>query len=285
MKQINIEKYNSHDFEGMVQEKWPFSQMPNYVLQNIDNAVAQGVWTHVQSLPPDWSLNKTYIINKFSLSEKLYKKTMSYLKRCNLIDYEKYRSSTGTFIKTRIVVKNGSKFIHPKDHKNEAMQLNPSINDNIFNDKSTGVENDLVDECSISTGAENDPGGYRPESDKVPLTNITNIKNINITTTTPDSSSSIDIQELEEFGFQEFHAQQLSEICESVDNINYSIINYKEALKNKLFNSKIKNKVGYFMGIMRTAGVFEPVGKRVLTPIEQKTRYHIENNLDNRYGI
>lgn len=291
MKEINIEKHNSRDiFEGMEMEKWYFTQMPNYVLQNIDNAVAQGVWTHIQSLPPEWNLNKTYIINKFKLSEKLYKKTMSYLKKCNLIAYKKYRNDSGSFIKTKILVKSGSKFIHPKDHSNKEIQLNPPLNANIFETLPTGVEKEPVVELLVSTGVDSHPCGYPPVSEKTSLIKKTDIKkktkNKKTTTTSKKSSCSlIDIRPLQEFGFTKVHKNQLGALDVSHELINESVLNYREALKDKAFRDKTQNKAAYFMYVMRNVGFYDAPGKRVFTPEEKQARYLIENNVDNRYDI
>lgn len=293
MKEINIEKHNSRDiFEGMEMEKWYFTQMPNYVLQNIDNAVAQGVWTHIQSLPPEWNLNKTYIINKFKLSEKLYKKTMSYLKKCNLIAYKKYRNDSGSFIKTKILVKSGSKFIHPKDHSNKEIQLNPPLNANIFETLPTGVEKEPVVELLVSTGVDSHPCGYPPVSEKTSLIKKIDLKkktkNKKTTTTEKTSSRSsslIDISQLHEFGFNEGHKTQLEALNLKANLVNESICNYVRALEDSAFNAKTRNKPAYFMYVMRTFGFYELPGKRVLTPKQKQARYLIENNVDNRYGI
>ncbi len=302
MNQINIEKYDSHDFEGMTQEKWPFTQISNYVVQNLNSLVALGIWTYMQSLPPEWKVNKKHLIEKFELSDKLYKKTMSFLKKCNLIDYIVSRDSSGTFIKTRIVVKNGSKFIHPKDHKNEAMQLNPSTNPNVFEGSTTGVKTDLVVKNDSSTRVDSHPSGYPPEWKTTPLIKKTDLKkktiNKKTTTTKADnsrfvdfqqseniSSSFIDVSPLHDFGFNVLHRDQLKDLKIPHVLVNESIRNYREALKNPTFEQTTKNKAAYFMHVMRKVGFFDLPGKKVLTPIDKKKRVIIENNVDDRYGI
>lgn len=292
MKQINIEKYDSHDFEGMTQEKWPFTQISNYVVQNIGDPLSGFLWVYLQSLPPTWTINKHHLKAEMGIGEHSYKRAMTYLKKCNLISQYQEKSKSGKYDKSRIIVKNGSKFIHPKDHDNKAMQLNPPINMDVLNNSSTSMDSVPVDKndnlpivdfrCTDSTAS-------RKSTSIIKKTDLKNMTKNKKTTTTPteqvSSSSSICIHELEEYGFKELHAKQLFKICESFDVINSSIRNYREALQNKTFANSKKNKVAYFMGVMREAGQFDPVGKRVLTPQENKVRQQIQNNYDDRYGI
>lgn len=289
MKQINIEKFDASDFIEGENQKWPFTQISNYVVQNIGDALSGFLWVYLQSLPPAWIVNKHQLKSHFNIGEHSYKKAMTYLKKCNLISQYQEKAQGGLYGKSRIIVKNGSKFIHPKDHENEAMQLNPPINIDVLNEVTTSTESIPVvkkddlpvveKRCTESTVSRKSTSYIK----KIDLKKKTKERKTTTTTEQEPSSSSIAISELREFGFNDIHVKQLIETCESVDVINYSIVNYAEALKNHLFNRKIKNKISYFMGVMRTAGNFDLPGKRILTPVEQQIRNNIENNYDNRY--
>lgn len=285
MKQINIEKFNPKNFDSLQKQENPYSLMPNSVSQQLIDPWAYMIWGYLQSLPNDWQINKSQIMAHFKIGGNVYRRTMSLLKKSNLIDYVRSRSKCGEFMNTKILVKNGMDYIH-------------IINDeDSKKDKTTTrLKTDLVDEPNDSVGLEpihavkNRPSGYRSAplaytSTNTNLNTNTNIETKTTTTPDPDSSRFIMVDILEQFGFTDLHAKQLSYICDCDGTINNSIVNYFEALQNPLFSKKIKNKVSYFMGVMRTVGSFDPVGKRVLTPVEQQVRHRIENNVDNRYGI
>lgn len=287
MKQINIEKFDSHAFDAISKESCPYTQASSRVIQHIHNKEALALWMYFQSLPPEWNINKYHVMKCFDIGEVVYKRTMSFLRKCKLIDYKNYKSEIGTFYKTRIIVKNGSEFINQCTEKTCCKAFEPK-------EIPTSTESVPLEESNNSCDAQplvqnvyvqDVYGRQTPPLIKKQIIKKQNKK----TTTTPTeqetSSSSILIHELEEYGFKELHANQLFKVCESVEIINSSILNYKEALQNKQFANSKKSKIAYFMGVMREAGEFGPVGKRVLTPEEKKVRQQVENNYDNRYGI
>lgn len=296
MAHINIEKFDSHAFDSITKEGCPYTQASSKVIQHIHNKEALALWMYFQSLPPEWNINKYQVMKCFDIGEVVYKRTMSFLRKCKLIDYINYKSETGAFYKTRVLVKNGSEFIHQCTEKTCCKSYESK--ESTTSTESVPLE-ETINLCNAQPLVQNVYVRDVYVRQTPPLIKKQIIKKQNIkTTTTPippiienrrteekDSSSSICIHELEEYGFKELHSRQLHNVSNSIETINLSISNYKEALKDHLFSYKIKNKVSYFMGIMRSAGIFEGVGKRILTPIEQKVRYQIENNVDNRYGI
>jgi len=293
MKEINIEKFDKDDFIEGENEKWPFTQISNYVVQNIGDALSGFLWVYLQTLPPTWVINKHHLKSHFNIGEHSYKKAMAYLKKCNLISQYQEKAQGGLYGRSRVIVKNGSKFIHPKDHDNKAMQLNPPINMEVLNDLPTSTESKLVAEKDNSPVVENrltEPTVSRKSTSYIKKIYSKKKTKNKKTTTTPSeqpipSSSFICIDELEEYGFTNKQAKQMLKSCDSVEEINSSILNYKEALQDKMFFSGINNKVAYLMGILKEFGKFGPRGKKILTPAEQKRRYLIENNVDDRYGI
>jgi hypothetical protein len=289
MKQVNIEKYVQDDFIHGETEKWPFTQLSNYVIQNIGDPLSGFLWVYLQSLPPTWCVNKQHIKEHFKIGEHSYQKAMGYLKKCNLVCQFQEKLSGGHYGKSRVIVKNGSKFIHPKDHDKN---LSPSINPNVFEGSTSGVKTDLVVKNHDSplidfpiTG-----GSVHGESTSI-------IKKIDIkkktknkkTTTTEkkDSSGSsfVDISSLEKYGFSEIHSKQLEKLKIDKELISESISNYVHALKAPIRSQNIVDKVAYFMDVMRNVGFFALPGKRVLTPVEKEVRQQIENNIDDRYGL
>lgn len=292
MKQINIEKFDSHAFDSITKESCPYTQASSKVIQHIHNKEALALWMYFQSLPPEWNINKYQVMKCFGIGEVVYKRTMSFLRKCKLIDYKIYKSEIGTFYKTRIIVKNGSEFINQCTEKTCCKEFESK-------EVPTSTESVPLEESSNSCDAQplvqnvyvQDVYGRQTP----PLIKKQIIKKQNKKTTTtvsrksktgePISSSSfICIHELEEYGFTDLQAKQLLKKGISVDVINSSILNYKEALQNKEFARSKKSKVAYFMYTMREAGQFDPVGKRILTPAEEAFRMRVENNQDDRYA-
>jgi hypothetical protein len=106
---MSIEKYDSSSWEV---EHIPYTSLPNNVLQNFtESADALALWAHLMSLPKDWSVNKKYIMNKFKWGKDKTEKTLSSLKKNNLLEHKTLRHEDGKIDKVIIVIKNGSKFM------------------------------------------------------------------------------------------------------------------------------------------------------------------------------
>lgn len=104
---MSIEKYS----EGFVcPEKAPYTTMANIVLQNLKNPDSLAIWVYLQSLPPDWTINKSQLRSHFGLSEKKIDKTLSHLKKCNLLEFIRPREELGQFEKGYYRALCGSKY-------------------------------------------------------------------------------------------------------------------------------------------------------------------------------
>jgi len=106
-KTKNIEKL---DFDTLEIEKVPYTLICNKVIQNISNHFAGFIWVFLQTLPPNWNVNKKHIMNHFGISERTYQRHMSFLSASNLISYERYRLKNGTLGPVTLKVLNGTKF-------------------------------------------------------------------------------------------------------------------------------------------------------------------------------
>lgn len=103
----NIQKL---DFDTIEREQIPFVTLSTYVIQNITNHFAGFIWAFLQSLPPNWEINKIHIMKHFGISDRTYQRHMSFLSNSNLIRYERQRYQNGTLGPVALKVLNGTKF-------------------------------------------------------------------------------------------------------------------------------------------------------------------------------
>lgn len=121
---ISIQKFKSEDFYTITKEAVPFTQLCNYVIQNIKNRDAGMLWVYMSSLPPNWNINKHQLAKHFDVSIKSIERWLSYLKECQLIHQVQTRNENGTLSVTKIYILNGSEYqifeeIEPCDKKNQ----------------------------------------------------------------------------------------------------------------------------------------------------------------------
>ncbi len=260
MKEQNIEKFipDSHDFDGREpNEIHPYYMTPTLVAQDLLDPYAFRIWSYLQSLPPDWDIRKEQIKAHLKISENIYTRSMSLLKRCRLIEYKKFKNTKNQFIKTKIRVLSGKDYIKMADLDKCYPQMEQIP---------TPMKSIVVEEISHSHGFQGsgNPYVWKP----TPLTN--NIDTQNIKTTTTDqveknnhplkgdissvhrsSSFVFDLSCLRKFGFNEGHVEQLMEMRIPHLAIQESMNNFAKHLECVPFEEKVKNKPAYFMGTMR----------------------------------
>lgn len=287
MKQVNIEKFSPIDYQGDYDgvEKgdaypFPFSFTPHIVSQGLDDASALGVWVYFQSLPPDWTIRKKQVMNKFNLSERAHKSIMAKLNRCNLITYRRHRNEAGHFVSMKVVVLSGKDFLN--------------------DDSTTGCKNEPMDKKESIHRCENHTCGKPPVWKTTPLTDNIDLKDgieIKETTTTKtipeSSSSSLDVSPLHKYGFTDLHKDQMEKIDLPNEKIQESILSYAKALEDKSCNPN--NPIKYFMGPLRKGVIFAPsCGPILKDQKESKARQEatqrlvddiINGTVDPKYGV
>jgi len=261
MKEINIEKYRPQEFEGIEKEYHPYYMTASAIPQTIGDSVAFHIWSYLQSLPTDWDIRKEQIKSHIGIGENIYEKSMSLLKKCNLIDYVRRRDPKGNFVRTRILAKSGKDYVNPSDFEKSYPQRSTPM-------KSIGVDTHNEKSITYIHSHENPGSGEPCPWVSTPLTNNIDIQNKKTTTTDQveknnhpikgdialvQSSSKFvfDLSCLRKFGFAEGHVEQLLEMKIPQLAIQESMNNFAKQLENEFFASKIKNKVSYFMGTMR----------------------------------
>lgn len=124
------------DAVRVTQEKKPYTQILSTVIQNIQDPIAGFIWVYLSSLSPDWIVQKEHLKTKFKIGDDKLKNIFSYLKRCNLIEYQRIRDKKGKLIKNTIHVLCGEEF------KQNEPYLPPPPVDN--SSSSTGVDSTPV---------------------------------------------------------------------------------------------------------------------------------------------
>jgi hypothetical protein len=104
---MNIQKL---DHATLLHEPKPYTMIYNEVIQQISDPFAGFIWIYLQSLPPNWIVNKTHLMNHFDIGEDKYDKHIRYLKDHNLVEFVRERDDKGVFKRGRLHVLNGSRF-------------------------------------------------------------------------------------------------------------------------------------------------------------------------------
>lgn len=106
--QDNIEKLYTTD-ATIEQDPIPFTMHMNFVLQNLHDLAALGLWSHLTSLPSGWVVNKEQIQNKTKLGRDAVRRLFNVLKENLLIEIIKPREQ-GKFLIPIIRVRSGREF-------------------------------------------------------------------------------------------------------------------------------------------------------------------------------
>lgn len=126
---MSIEKLT---FEQIRQENKPFTTIFNDVIQNIKDSETLGVYCYLSSLPQNWNVNKTHLMNHFEFGIDKIKKIMSWLNDKQLIEYHRTRDDQGHMGKIYILVKNGvdfiSNFVKKHEHNTIGVKTTPLDN-------------------------------------------------------------------------------------------------------------------------------------------------------------
>lgn len=105
---MSIEKLS--DVSKVLIEQYPFTQIPNNVIQYIKDNDAFRLYSYLVSKSRDWVVVKQYAAKECGIGEKKAKACWSYFARCGLIEYRTEKDEKGRIIKHDIVVLIGLKF-------------------------------------------------------------------------------------------------------------------------------------------------------------------------------
>jgi hypothetical protein len=99
------------DFEYIRQSKKGFTTYLNGVIQNIKNPVILGIYIFMDSLPPEWRINRQHLMKHFSIGRDKLDNCLKWMSDNKLIDYVRERRSDGTLGPVVIAVRDGTQFL------------------------------------------------------------------------------------------------------------------------------------------------------------------------------
>lgn len=131
------------DFTGLMKQKIPYTILPNYVLQNVTDLDALGLWCHLISLPEDWNVNKQYLMNKFKMGKLKVTRLINTLRDLHLLEYIWHKNPDGTVKKVVLMVKNGEEFYEKILNKGggSTIPVFQSLDDPVTGQSATTKEN------------------------------------------------------------------------------------------------------------------------------------------------
>lgn len=88
-----------------------FTQLPNKVLQGLNNIAALGLWTYFASLPPGWIFYKSEIRSHFKIGRDKLDNLLLILKNSNLVKFTQRRNEeSGQFHDWDLTIMSGKNF-------------------------------------------------------------------------------------------------------------------------------------------------------------------------------
>lgn len=75
-----------------------YTIFPNFLLQNLKNAEALGLYVYFSSLPPHWEFHKDYLRRHFNIGRDKLEKLLRLLELSNLVQIHQERNANGKFI-------------------------------------------------------------------------------------------------------------------------------------------------------------------------------------------
>lgn len=116
---MSIEKPDSARIR---QEKIPFTQHLNYVLQHLRDPVALAIWCYLTSLPDDWEVRRNQLMEHFSIGRDKLATALKFLNDNHLIEYVVDKNEKGKIEAWHIMVKAGHEF--EVIHRSKSTPLN-----------------------------------------------------------------------------------------------------------------------------------------------------------------
>ena len=98
---MSIEKLS--DVSG-TNDPVPYAQIANECLQSIRNPDALAIWCYLQSLPSDWTLRRSHMMEHFDIGRDRYAKALRELCEAGLISYEVIQGEGGLMAGRRVRV-------------------------------------------------------------------------------------------------------------------------------------------------------------------------------------
>lgn len=121
---MSVDKLN---FEYVRQSKKGFTTFLNEVIQNIPDQGMLALYIYLDSLPPNWQVNRQHLMNHFNIGRKKLGDQLKWLNDHYLIEYVQERNKDGTMGKCGIAVRDGVMFIEQIINKQQHDTALPEI--------------------------------------------------------------------------------------------------------------------------------------------------------------
>jgi hypothetical protein len=105
---MSVEKLS--DISKVLIEQYPFTQIPNNVINHIKDNDAFRLYAYLISKARDWKVIKEYAAKECGIGEKKARECWSYFARCGLIEYRTEKDEKGKIIRHDLIVLIGLKF-------------------------------------------------------------------------------------------------------------------------------------------------------------------------------
>lgn len=265
MKKENgdIEKHNSEDFLFEDSRKG-FTKICNFILQNTrEDAFAAHIWSYLQSLPHGWKVNREQLKKHFYMGEDKYRKHMTYLKEKRLIEIKKEKGAGGQFVKSRIIVKNGSNFIPDEDRLDENNFTTRVVKSNPGSrvvKSSAGKHPPLYTDIDIQRNIDINKKETTTNMDMVDLKHNDQPEPsrpvVGFYSSISKQADDIDLFGLQKHGIDKNAVMKLLRDKIEPSVIQRSLISYAAFLQVTANALKVNSKAGYFMKIMKDHGSY-----------------------------
>lgn len=127
---MSVEKPDSAKIR---QEKIPFTQHLNYVLQHLRDPIALAIWCYLTSLPEDWEVHRNQLMEHFSIGRDKLGVALKFLNDNHLIEYIVDKNEKGKIEAWHIMVKAGHEF--EVIHRSQSTLLNSTRVENQYSGK------------------------------------------------------------------------------------------------------------------------------------------------------
>jgi len=163
---MSIEKPDSARIR---QEKLPFTQHLNYVLQHLRDPVALAIWCYLTSLPEDWEVHRNQLMEHFSLGRDKLAAALKFLNDNWLIEYVVDKDEKGKILAWHIMVKAGHEF--EVIHRSKSTPLVSTPLENLCSgkqqlQKKEDTNKDFKKKSSCATAQKKPKSEWRKENDR-----------------------------------------------------------------------------------------------------------------------
>lgn len=124
---MSVEKFYPTFEPGQAQhEQKPYAQILNKPIQQCANLEALALWVYFQTMPENWVINPTQIMNHFNIGRDKTYSLLNFLIESNLLTRQRLTKEKGLYDRTIYIIRNGENFKNILLNKKQTdAQINP----------------------------------------------------------------------------------------------------------------------------------------------------------------